>query len=166
MHGQGTRLRGRSLVHPPGDDWKFYKHNYYIAMPPHTTHTHIIIALSNFIRHYEPLTYDSESLLWNHHRMRRSMVGERSLELQFTAFGRWAEIVCTIIIASNLQLNNPFTIQTTCMDVQLNLWKKTFWEQSFCLFLEVVLCWLIHSNCHIKDLCSCVYICIQKLFLS
>ncbi|XP_064387941.1 disintegrin and metalloproteinase domain-containing protein 10-like [Halichondria panicea] len=45
-------------------------------------------ALSHFIRHYEPLTYDSESLLWNHHRVRRSMLGERSLELQFTAFGR------------------------------------------------------------------------------
>ncbi|XP_064387720.1 disintegrin and metalloproteinase domain-containing protein 10-like isoform X3 [Halichondria panicea] len=45
-------------------------------------------VLSNFIRHYEPLIYDSESLLWNHHRVRRSMVGERSLQLQFTAFGR------------------------------------------------------------------------------
>ena len=46
-------------------------------------------ALSSFIKHYEPLHYDSDSLMWNHHRVRRSMMGDKEISLKFTAYGRY-----------------------------------------------------------------------------
>ena len=53
-----------------------------------STHTYTHTVLNSFIKHYEPLHYDSESLMWNHHRVRRSMIGERELELKFSAFDK------------------------------------------------------------------------------
>ncbi len=45
--------------------------------------------LGQFIRHYEPLSYDAESLMWHHDRVRRSFVGPREISLQLDAFDRF-----------------------------------------------------------------------------
>ena len=64
------------------------EHNKVAILYKHRAHTPTHTVLNSFIKHYEPLHYDSESLMWNHHRVRRSMIGERELELKFSAFDK------------------------------------------------------------------------------
>ena len=54
-------------------------------------HVLLTVVLNDFIRHFEPVDYDYESLMWQHHRLRRSVAGPRHVELHFTAFGRSVE---------------------------------------------------------------------------
>ena len=45
-------------------------------------------SLNSFIRHYEPLNYNADSLMKDHKRLTRSIGGERHIQLQFSALGR------------------------------------------------------------------------------
>ena len=45
-------------------------------------------SLNSFIHHYEPLSYDVNDLMWNHHRVRRSFVGPKEINLKFHALER------------------------------------------------------------------------------
>ena len=44
--------------------------------------------LHKFVSHFEPVQYDHGTLMNEHHRVRRTIHGERHIDLQFKALGR------------------------------------------------------------------------------
>ena len=48
----------------------------------------VATPLNQFVSHFEPLNYDHQNLIWNHHRVRRSNIGPKEIELHIDAFGR------------------------------------------------------------------------------
>jgi len=49
--------------------------------------------LNDNIKHYEPLNYDSDTLMDEHTRLTRSMSGHNHLQLQFSALGRSFKLI-------------------------------------------------------------------------
>ena len=47
--------------------------------------------MNQFIRHFEGVEYDQHSLMWHHHRLKRSLMGPAHVEFNFRAFDRYGE---------------------------------------------------------------------------
>ena len=45
--------------------------------------------LHTFVRHFEHIDYNQHEVMHHHHRVRRSIVGQRHIKLAFSAFDRY-----------------------------------------------------------------------------